>query len=545
IVTGVGGNGFFMQVGPMDPAYTGVDNSGVFVFTGDAPSVMPGNQLDIASAVVNDFFGQTQLTNAEIMVTGNAAIPAPEMVTSAEVTTGGARAAALEGVIVRLMNLTVGDTMPAPGPGDRDPTGEFEVDDMLRVDNFLYEIDPFPMTGEALTELTGILAFRNGNSKVEPRSSDDLIFGGAALQSLAPALSFARAGAGAGPTFPMPLTVRLTRSPAAATTVTLASSAGGLGVMDVVVPAGMREVTVPVTPVTASAAPYTITATLDGRMATADVRVIGAAEVPTTLMIVPGMASVPVNSTAMFDIELGIPAPPGGTTVSLSATAGTVPASIVVPANMLAAPFTFAAGATAGAVTITATAGAANDTAAVTVSDSLAGTLVINEVDYDQPGGDTTEFVELFNRGGGPIDLTGLSVFFINGNNSMEYEAFPLTGTLPGGGYLLIANSAVTAPAGVMVINTADSSIQNGAPDGICLVDTTSNMLIDALSYEGSITAGMAGGSTYNLVEGTALSASDPGAGSLARLPNGTDTDNADSDFALTATPTPGAANMP
>ena len=73
--------------------------------------------------------------------------------------------------------------------------------------------------------------------------------------------------------------------------------------------------------------------------------------------------------------------------------------------------------------------------------------------------------------------------------------------------------------------------------------------MIDALSYEGSLTAvtftGFPG--TYNLVEGTAFSGADTNdnLNSLARLPNGTDINNASSDWALTTTITPGAANAP
>jgi hypothetical protein len=74
--------------------------------------------------------------------------------------------------------------------------------------------------------------------------------------------------------------------------------------------------------------------------------------------------------------------------------------------------------------------------------------------------------------------------------------------------------------------------------------------VVDALSYEGPMTSvTIAAGVTASLVEGTVLptSVADPGTGvaALARLPNGTDTDNAATDWALTTTPTPGAANVP
>ena len=77
--------------------------------------------------------------------------------------------------------------------------------------------------------------------------------------------------------------------------------------------------------------------------------------------------------------------------------------------------------------------------------------------------------------------------------------------------------------------------LQNGAPDGLALLDGTT--LVDALSYEGAITAATIGGQTYNLVEGTALAAtiedSNTVVGSLIRNPNGKDTNDAAADWAL------------
>jgi hypothetical protein len=104
-----------------------------------------------------------------------------------------------------------------------------------------------------------------------------------------------------------------------------------------------------------------------------------------------------------------------------------------------------------------------------------------------------------------------------------------LTGTLAAGGHLDIA-----------------IELQNGAPDGLALVDGTT--LVDALSYEGAIPAATVGGQTYNLVEGTVLPTSvedsNTVAGSLIRNPDGKDTNDAAADWAFTTTITRGAANV-
>jgi hypothetical protein len=181
------------------------------------------------------------------------------------------------------------------------------------------------------------------------------------------------------------------------------------------------------------------------------------------------------------------------------------------------------------------------------------GTLVINEVDYDQPGTDTLEFVEIYNPTGAAVSLDGLALIFINGGGGVEYGRVMLSPgveTLPPGEHLVVGSSNVNVPPGTLQVFVQFAfSIQNGSPDGIALFDLVNNTLIDALSYGGQVTAAAITGvpGTYNLVEGTAASAVDSGGspGSLVRLPNGTDTNNASSDWSFTSTPTPGYANAP
>ncbi len=72
--------------------------------------------------------------------------------------------------------------------------------------------------------------------------------------------------------------------------------------------------------------------------------------------------------------------------------------------------------------------------------------------------------------------------------------------------------------------------------------------MLDALSYEGAITAATIGGQTYSLVEGTALADtvvdSNTVDGSLSRLPDRQDTNSAAADWAFTETKTKGTANV-
>lgn len=181
-----------------------------------------------------------------------------------------------------------------------------------------------------------------------------------------------------------------------------------------------------------------------------------------------------------------------------------------------------------------------------------AGKLVINEVDYDQVGTDTAEFIEIRNNGPGTASLAGVAVVLVNGADGAEYARIDLSGAtqLAAGAYLVVhsANVAVPESAASILFAGNTDQIQNGSPDGIALIRTSPPTLIDALSYEGTITAAQIVGfsAPVSLVEGTPLELADSNTapGSLARFPDGADGNDANSDWAFRATPTPGAANQ-
>ncbi len=181
IVTGVGasGTGFFLQVPSDHQSYNGPDYSGLFVFIGNAGNAPAlGDRVNV-SGVVNNFYGQIQLSSVSDITVVSSGNPAPDPVdvTTSDVATGGVRAEALEGVVVRVQNVSVSDTAPAVGPGDHDPINEFVVDDSLRVDDYMYLVTPFPQVGDTFTAISGVLRFANGDSKLEPRAASDLVSG--------------------------------------------------------------------------------------------------------------------------------------------------------------------------------------------------------------------------------------------------------------------------------------------------------------------------------------------------------------------------------
>jgi Lamin Tail Domain/Bacterial Ig domain len=173
-------------------------------------------------------------------------------------------------------------------------------------------------------------------------------------------------------------------------------------------------------------------------------------------------------------------------------------------------------------------------------------TLLINEVDYDNISTDTAEFVELYNASGKILPLNGLKVILVNGATSTPYQTIDLgaAGQLAIGQYLVIAGTGVTVPTSAKRVNPlwSQDQLQNGAPDGIAIIDDVTKTVVDALSYEGAVTAANIPGfaQPVSLVEGTALDAgtddSNTATMSLCRIPSGADTNNAATDWTTCAT---------
>ncbi len=187
-------------------------------------------------------------------------------------------------------------------------------------------------------------------------------------------------------------------------------------------------------------------------------------------------------------------------------------------------------------------------------SDAKTG-LVINEVDYDNIGTDTAEFIEIYNASNADISLAGVTLHLINGSGTAPtpYATVDLSpsSVLKAHGYLIYApyTLPLAASGEALRIDATPTSnaIQNGSPDGIVLAKN--DTVLDVLSYEGAIeAAAIPELGTVSLVEKTALSdlVADGGVteGSLCRSPNGTDTNDSSVDWKFCGKPTPGAPNV-
>jgi len=109
----------------------------------------------------------------------------------------------------------------------------------------------------------------------------------------------------------------------------------------------------------------------------------------------------------------------------------------------------------------------------------------INEINYDPAGTDAGEFVEIAGPAG--TDLSDYTIVLYNGFDNKSYGTYALSGTIDdeGCGY------------GAVGLDLPANGIQNGAPDGVALVRTSDQAVLQFLSYEG--TMGAIDGPAYGL----------------------------------------------
>jgi hypothetical protein len=130
----------------------------------------------------------------------------------------------------------------------------------------------------------------------------------------------------------------------------------------------------------------------------------------------------------------------------------------------------------------------------------------INEIHYDNAGGDTDEFVEVAGRA--ETDLSDWKLLGYNGATGAFYRIISLSGSIPdqAGGF------------GVLAFDFPN--LQNGPNDGIALV--RGDEVIEFLSYEGTLTATTGTASGRPSVDiGVGETGSTPAGHSLQRRGNG------------------------
>ena len=155
--------------------------------------------------------------------------------------------------------------------------------------------------------------------------------------------------------------------------------------------------------------------------------------------------------------------------------------------------------------------------------------LVVNELKVDgTAAGD--EFIELYNPCVETINLAGSSLVYRAAAGTTDVIILNLTKSITAGGYYLVAGPNYSN--GGLPDQTYGAGKLAAAGGGVGLRDGA-QLLVDSVGY---------GTATNAFVEGAAAPAP-PSNQSIARTPDGTDSDHNATDFAVATTPTPRAAN--
>jgi hypothetical protein len=162
-------------------------------------------------------------------------------------------------------------------------------------------------------------------------------------------------------------------------------------------------------------------------------------------------------------------------------------------------------------------------------------TIRVNEVSTGTTGAAADEFVELYNSGATAVDVGGWKVVYRSaaGTSDTTLATIPTGTSIAAGGFYLLGGGGYAGAA------TADQSFAAGlaSTGGAVGVRDGTGALVDGAGW---------GTATNALVEGSAAPAppatASPGS-SIARLPDGHDTDSNAADFTVTSTATPRAPN--
>ncbi len=195
---------------------------------------------------------------------------------------------------------------------------------------------------------------------------------------------------------------------------------------------------------------------------------------------------------------------------------------------------------------------AARPGAAVGASPAASSTLVVNEVDYRQPGApDDAEFVEIKNVGTGAIDVAGYDLALVDVNGTVYWrQALAVTPTLlAAGAYYVLCDDAGRVPGCHRAIKgwtLQDASDSQSFANAVAIIlragGVRADLLVDSVAYDGVVPGTFNGQPwTETLAVSPADDDSDAHLG-ISRDPDGRDNDANSRDFQLRCV-TPGGAN--
>ena len=155
----------------------------------------------------------------------------------------------------------------------------------------------------------------------------------------------------------------------------------------------------------------------------------------------------------------------------------------------------------------------------------------------------TTDFIELFNNGGAAASLAGWTVQYASATGT-SWQSTPLTGSIPAGGFYLVAESggATGAP---LPASDATGTIALSATNGkVALVSSATALTCGATCSSATGVVDFLGFGSANDAAGTATPALSNSTSAQRKTSPFTNTGNNSTDF-LVASPTPKAASGP
>jgi hypothetical protein len=160
----------------------------------------------------------------------------------------------------------------------------------------------------------------------------------------------------------------------------------------------------------------------------------------------------------------------------------------------------------------------------------------VNEVMTGMTGAAANEFVELVNAGSEPADVGGYRVVYRSaaGTSDTLLAAIPAGTTIASGGHYLLGGGSYSGP----VAPDQSFGIGLAATAGGVGVRNADGTLLDSVGWGTTVTNGFVEGRPAPVAPTTAS----PGS-SIGRMPDGADSNDNQTDFAVSATPTPRGTN--
>ena len=482
VVTAVAAPRFWIQVPEADhDAAYGYQYSGVYIYV---PSSNPGNipipevgDVVMFTANVKAWSGQIQMDWVEDLeiLESDVELPAPVVKAPQEIATGGPDGEAYEGVLVQVQEQPVTELLP--------DYGEYVLADSLIVDDGIWLTEPFPLVGDTLT-VTGPLMWTFGDYKIEPRGPQD-VNEGLGIATFGP--SPIHVLGGDGPATASPEVTLSMPAPVGGVVLEFWSSNQDAYADGVVfIPGGEVSATLDLsTPwIPTQVESVYVSIVYEDKVLPVEVIVIPPEHAPIPVAFDPPAVTAVLGEETLVTLILDVPVLNAYDTIALEilgdAVASVPPTITVAPgAQLVQVPVM---GLEMGTAQLRASTAGGELVAPLEVLDVPTVGLIITEVVYDVPSGDTGyEWVEIFNGTTGFVDLAGYSL----GNGGTSYAAsWQLAGILSPGECAVIggplSDETNGSPAYTMELDF-EPDLQNSGEkaDGVALFAVPLSQLTD------------------------------------------------------------------